>query len=156
VNILCHVESSAGIVAAFDQHASRLAERGALHQSTSHAGIAELARIAGLMVIVGASARCSQPWTGRDPNYLGAISGGAGFDLRLRQGTAAAASPSPRSRRGRPPHLFLQGKPQDLVDRTGNLAALERFGQPEDIAAAVAFLASPINGQTLRATDGLI
>jgi len=37
---------------------------------------------------------------------------------------------------------------------------LERLGTPQDIAAAVAFLAGPdgawINGQTLRANGGMI
>jgi NAD(P)-dependent dehydrogenase (short-subunit alcohol dehydrogenase family) len=40
------------------------------------------------------------------------------------------------------------------------LAPLERLGQPDDIARAVAFLAGPdagwINGQTLRANGGII
>jgi 3-oxoacyl-[acyl-carrier protein] reductase len=40
------------------------------------------------------------------------------------------------------------------------LAPLERLGQPDDIASAVAFLAGPdagwINGQTLRANGGII
>jgi 3-oxoacyl-[acyl-carrier protein] reductase len=56
--------------------------------------------------------------------------------------------------------LFLNGKPQDLIDRMARLAPLERLGQPEDIAAAVAFLAGPdgawINGQTIRANGGII
>jgi 3-oxoacyl-[acyl-carrier protein] reductase len=58
------------------------------------------------------------------------------------------------------PDLFLNGKPQDLIDRMARLAPLERLGQPEDIAAAVAFLAGPdgawINGQTIRANGGII
>jgi 3-oxoacyl-[acyl-carrier protein] reductase len=56
--------------------------------------------------------------------------------------------------------LFLNGKPQDLIDRMARLAPLERLGQPEDIAAAVAFLAGPdgawINGQTIRANGEII
>ncbi len=40
------------------------------------------------------------------------------------------------------------------------LAPLERLGEPEDIANAVAFLASPdgawINGQVLRVNGGII
>jgi 3-oxoacyl-[acyl-carrier protein] reductase len=51
--------------------------------------------------------------------------------------------------------LFLNGKPQEVLDRLAKLAPLERLGEPEDIAATVAFLAGPdggwINGQTLRA-----
>jgi 3-oxoacyl-[acyl-carrier protein] reductase len=41
-----------------------------------------------------------------------------------------------------------------------NSRPLDRLGQPDDIAAALAFLAGPdgawINGQTLRATGGMI
>ena len=56
--------------------------------------------------------------------------------------------------------LFLDGKPQEVIDHLAKLAPLERLGQPEDIADAVAFLAGPdgawINGQTLRANGGII
>jgi NAD(P)-dependent dehydrogenase (short-subunit alcohol dehydrogenase family) len=52
------------------------------------------------------------------------------------------------------------GKPQEVIDRLSKLAPLERLGQPQDIADAVAFLAGPdgawINGQTLRANGGII
>jgi 3-oxoacyl-[acyl-carrier protein] reductase len=56
--------------------------------------------------------------------------------------------------------LFLDGKPQEVVDHLTKLAPLERLGQPEDIANAVAMLAGPdgawINGQTLRVNGGII
>ena len=56
--------------------------------------------------------------------------------------------------------LFLEGKPPELIERMAKLAPLERLGQPEDIAAVVAFLAGPdgawVNGQTLRANGGVI
>ncbi|MFY0079912.1 SDR family oxidoreductase, partial [Acinetobacter baumannii] len=56
--------------------------------------------------------------------------------------------------------LFLDGKPQELVERIAQMTPLGRLGQPEDIAATVAFLAGPdgawINGQTLRANGGII
>ena len=56
--------------------------------------------------------------------------------------------------------LFLDGKSPELVERLAKLAPLERLGKPEDIAAAVAFLAGPdgawINGQTVRANGGII
>ncbi|WP_111360777.1 SDR family oxidoreductase, partial [Rhodoplanes elegans] len=55
--------------------------------------------------------------------------------------------------------LFLDGKPQDLIERIAKAAPLERLGEPADIAAAVAFLAGPdgawINGQVLRANGGI-
>jgi 3-oxoacyl-[acyl-carrier protein] reductase len=56
--------------------------------------------------------------------------------------------------------LFLDGKPQEVIDRLANISPLERLGQPAEIAAAVSFLAGPdgawINGQTLRANGGAI
>ena len=76
-------------------------------------------------------------------------------ELRGRDITVNAIAPGPTAT-----ELFLNGKPQDLVDRLAKLAPLERLGRPEDIAAAVAFLARPdgawINGQTLRANGGII
>lgn len=56
--------------------------------------------------------------------------------------------------------LFLDGKPQEVVDRLAKLAPLERLGQPEDIANTVAFLVGSdggrVNGQTLRVNGGLV
>ncbi len=56
--------------------------------------------------------------------------------------------------------LFLNGKPQEVIDRLSKAAPLERLGQPEDIAGTVAFLVGPdagwINGQTLRANGGIV
>ena len=76
-------------------------------------------------------------------------------ELRGRNITVNAIAPGPTATR-----LFLDGKPQDLIDRLAKQAPLERLGQPEDIAAAVAFLAGPdgawINGQVLRANGGIV
>jgi NAD(P)-dependent dehydrogenase (short-subunit alcohol dehydrogenase family) len=76
-------------------------------------------------------------------------------ELRGRNITVNAIAPGPTATR-----LFLDDKPQEVIDRLSKAAALERLGQPEDIAAAVAFLAGPdgvwINGQTLRANGGII
>ena len=76
-------------------------------------------------------------------------------ELRGRNITVNAVAPGPTATR-----LFLDGKPQDLIDRLAKQAPLERLGQPEDIAAAVAFLAGPdgawINGQVLRANGGIV
>jgi 3-oxoacyl-[acyl-carrier protein] reductase len=76
-------------------------------------------------------------------------------ELRGRDITVNAIAPGPTAT-----DLFLNGKPRELVDRLAKLAPLERLGRPEDIAAAVAFLAGPdgawINGQTLRANGGII
>jgi len=56
--------------------------------------------------------------------------------------------------------LFLNGKPQAVIDHLAKLAPLERLGEPNDIARAVAFLAGPdgawVNGQTLRVNGGII
>jgi 3-oxoacyl-[acyl-carrier protein] reductase len=76
-------------------------------------------------------------------------------ELRGRNITVNAVAPGPTAT-----DLFLNGKPQEVVDRLSRLAPLERLGQPQDIAATVAFLAGPdggwINGQTLRANGGII
>jgi len=76
-------------------------------------------------------------------------------ELRGRNITVNAIAPGPTATR-----LFLDGKPQEVIDRLAKLAPLERLGQPEDIAAAVAALVGPdgawINGQTLRANGGII
>jgi 3-oxoacyl-[acyl-carrier protein] reductase len=76
-------------------------------------------------------------------------------ELRGRGITVNAIAPGPTATK-----LFLDGKPQEVIDRPSKMAPLERLGQPEDIAAAVAFLAGPdgawINGQTLRANGGIV
>jgi 3-oxoacyl-[acyl-carrier protein] reductase len=76
-------------------------------------------------------------------------------ELRGREITVNAISPGPTAT-----DLFLKDKPQDVVDHMAKLAPLERLGQPEDIANAVAFLAGPdgswINGQVIKANGGII
>lgn len=76
-------------------------------------------------------------------------------ELRGREITVNAIAPGPTAT-----DLFLNGKSPELVERIAKLSPLERLGQPDDIAAAVAFLAGPdgawINGQTLRANGGMI
>lgn len=76
-------------------------------------------------------------------------------ELRGREITVNAIAPGPTGT-----DLFLNGKSPELVERIAKLSPLERLGQPDDIAAAVAFLAGPdgawINGQTLRANGGMI
>ncbi|HKU13514.1 MAG TPA: SDR family oxidoreductase [Steroidobacteraceae bacterium] len=76
-------------------------------------------------------------------------------EMRGRGITVNAIAPGPTAT-----GLFLDGKSPELVERLAKLAPLERLGEPEDIAAAVAFLAGPdgawINGQTLRANGGII
>jgi 3-oxoacyl-[acyl-carrier protein] reductase len=76
-------------------------------------------------------------------------------ELRRRSITVNAIAPGPTAT-----DLFLDGKSQELIERMAKMNPLERLGTPEDIAAAVAFLAGPdgawINGQTLRANGGMI
>jgi 3-oxoacyl-[acyl-carrier protein] reductase len=76
-------------------------------------------------------------------------------ELRGRNITVNAVAPGPTATK-----LFLEGKPQQVIDHLTNLAPLERLGQPQDIANVVAFLAGPdggwINGQVLRANGGII
>jgi len=76
-------------------------------------------------------------------------------ELRGRNITVNAVAPGPTATA-----LFLDGKPQEVIDRLSKLAPLERLGQPQDIAAAVSFLVGPdgawINGQVLRANGGIV
>jgi 3-oxoacyl-[acyl-carrier protein] reductase len=76
-------------------------------------------------------------------------------EMRGRGITVNAIAPGPTAT-----DLFLEGKSPELVERIAKAAPLERLGKPEDIAAAVAFLAGPdgawINGQTVRANGGMI
>ncbi|HTK00078.1 MAG TPA: SDR family oxidoreductase [Bordetella sp.] len=76
-------------------------------------------------------------------------------ELRGREITVNTVAPGPTATA-----LFLDGKPQEVVDHITKLAPLERLGQPEDIANAVSFLAGPdgawVNGQTLRVNGGII
>jgi 3-oxoacyl-[acyl-carrier protein] reductase len=76
-------------------------------------------------------------------------------ELRGRNITVNTIAPGPTAT-----DLFMNGKSEAVIDRLAKLAPLERLGQPQDIAAAVAFLAGPdgawINGQILRANGGII
>ena len=76
-------------------------------------------------------------------------------ELRGKNITVNAVAPGPTATA-----LFLNGKSEEAIARMGKMAPLERLGTPDDIAAAVAFLAGPdgrwVNGQTLRANGGLV
>jgi 3-oxoacyl-[acyl-carrier protein] reductase len=76
-------------------------------------------------------------------------------ELRGRSITVNAIAPGPTAT-----DLFMHGKSQELIDRMARMNPLERLGTPQDIAAAVSFLAGPdggwINGQVLRANGGMI
>lgn len=74
-------------------------------------------------------------------------------ELHGRGITANAIAPGPVAT-----ELFLAGKSEQQIAQVVQATPLERLGTPEDIAAAVAFLAGPdggwINGQVLRANGG--
>ena len=65
-----------------------------------------------------------------------AMTGILAKELRGRNITVNAIAPGPTATK-----LFLDGKPQEVIERLSKLAPLERLGQPQDIADAVAFLA---------------
>ena len=74
-------------------------------------------------------------------------------ELRGRDVTVNTVAPGPTAT-----PLFLDGKPQEVVDRLAAAPPLERLGQPDDIAELVAFLAGParwVNGQTLYVNGGV-
>ena len=76
-------------------------------------------------------------------------------EMRGRRITVNAVAPGPVNT-----ELFRSGKTPELMEQIAKLAPLERLGEPEDIAAVVAFLASPdgawVNGQVLRANGGVV
>jgi len=76
-------------------------------------------------------------------------------EMRGRSITVNAVAPGPVATA-----LFLDGKPQAVIDAATKAPPLERLGEPADIARVVAFLAGPdgawINGQVLRANGGVI
>ena len=75
-------------------------------------------------------------------------------ELRGRQITVNAVAPGPVAT-----DLFLNGKTDAQIQTFAKMPPLERLGEPDDIAGAVAFLAGPdgawINGQVLRANGGI-
>ncbi|MER7281179.1 SDR family oxidoreductase [Dactylosporangium sp. NPDC000244] len=76
-------------------------------------------------------------------------------ELRGRDVTVNTVAPGPTATA-----LFLDGKDEATIQRLAQQPPLERLGTPEDIAAVVAFLASPaghwVNGQTIRANGGIV
>jgi len=76
-------------------------------------------------------------------------------ELRGRAITVNAVAPGPTAT-----DLLLNGKTPEQISQLAKMPPLERLGTPEDIAAAVSFLAGPdgawINGQVLRANGGLV
>ncbi|MCW2558120.1 MAG: 3-ketoacyl-ACP reductase [Mycobacterium sp.] len=75
-------------------------------------------------------------------------------EMRGRDVTVNAVAPGPTAT-----PLFLDGKPDEVVDVLRKMSPLERLGEPKDIAEAVAFLAGParwVNGQIVYVNGGVI
>jgi 3-oxoacyl-[acyl-carrier protein] reductase len=75
-------------------------------------------------------------------------------EMRGRDVTVNAVAPGPTAT-----PLFLDGKPQEVIDHLKSMPPLERLGEPADIAEAVAFLAGParwVNGQVIYANGGVV
>ncbi|WP_144142717.1 SDR family oxidoreductase [Paraburkholderia sp. BCC1884] len=75
-------------------------------------------------------------------------------ELRGRNITVNAVAPGPIAT-----SLFLDGKTEEQIQTFARMPPLQRLGEPEDIAAVVAFLVGPdagwVDGQVLRANGGL-
>lgn len=69
--------------------------------------------------------------------------------------TVNAIAPGPVATR-----LFLDGKRDEQIAQVAKMIPLGRLGEPDDIAAAIAFLVGPdgrwVNGQVLRANGGIV
>ena len=76
-------------------------------------------------------------------------------ELGPKQITVNAIAPGPVATR-----LFLDGKSDEQVAQISKMIPLGRLGEPDDIAAAIAFLVGPdshwINGQVVRANGGVL
>jgi 3-oxoacyl-[acyl-carrier protein] reductase len=75
-------------------------------------------------------------------------------ELRGSDITVNAVAPGPTAT-----PLFLDGKPQEVIDHLKSMPPLERLGEPDDIAEVVAFLAGPgrwVNGQVIYANGGVV
>jgi 3-oxoacyl-[acyl-carrier protein] reductase len=76
-------------------------------------------------------------------------------ELRGRNITVNAVAPGPIAT-----PALLDANAQSVIDEWMRLTPLQRLGQAEDVANAVAFLAGPdggwVNGQTIRTNGGIV
>jgi 3-oxoacyl-[acyl-carrier protein] reductase len=75
-------------------------------------------------------------------------------EMRGRDITVNAVAPGPTAT-----PLFLDGKPDEVIQRLAQAAPLERLGTPGDVADSVAFLAGPgrwVNGQVIYVNGGIV
>lgn len=76
-------------------------------------------------------------------------------ELRGKNITVNAIAPGPTAT-----DLFLNNKTNEQIEHMARMPPLERLGQPEDIANAVAFLVGPdanwVNGQTIYVNGGIV
>jgi 3-oxoacyl-[acyl-carrier protein] reductase len=74
-------------------------------------------------------------------------------EMRGRQVTVNAVAPGATTT-----EMFLEGKSEELLAQLKKAGPMERFGEPDEIARAVSFLAGPdgawVNGQVLRVNGG--
>jgi 3-oxoacyl-[acyl-carrier protein] reductase len=105
---------------------------------------------------------CVSTWSAVPPPYLiYAMTKGAvdqmirllAKDLGKRGITVNAVAPGPTGT-----DLFYEGKPQALIDNIKSLSPFNRLGKPEEIANAIAFVASDqsswVSGQVIRVNGG--
>jgi 3-oxoacyl-[acyl-carrier protein] reductase len=113
---------------------------------------------AGGRIIALSSSVLAKGFSGYGP-YIASKAGVEGLvhvlanELRGRDITVNAVAPGPVAT-----ELFLAGKSEALIDQIARQAPLERIGQPDEIASAVAFLAGPdgawVNSQVIRVNGG--
>jgi 3-oxoacyl-[acyl-carrier protein] reductase len=76
-------------------------------------------------------------------------------ELGARRITVNAVAPGPVET-----ELFTRGKTEEQIRAIAGMNPMRRLGQPDDIAAVVAFLAGPdsgwVNGQIIRANGGVL
>ncbi len=148
------IEAAGGRAVTAQADVSKPAEVARMFDATERefGGVDVLVNNAGIMTLASVATTDIYAATKSAVEILTAI---LSKELRGRSITVNAIAPGPTAT-----ELFLHGKSQELIERFAKMNPLERLGTPQDIAAAVAFLAGPdgswINGQVLRANGGMV